>query len=254
MSNNQNLTSAQKFDSITQLFEEINKVVYDRKSIPQEKLDLTHKSRKSLFPWRGQFSPEFVELLLPTYSNKNSVILDSFVGSGSTIFEAAKLGLTCYAAELNLSAIEMAKTAEFVNMDLSKRQKIIEETEAIAEEYLLPYKWDLFSYQLRQERQMDFCEAESGEEVLSQILERGQINPSIYNLLANAVIRYLNYGSNRQISDFLKALREHTAIVKKMPKNINKCSRCLTAQFPLIQVQHSNKILFNLFHLTTYQN
>lgn len=223
MSKKKGSTFSEKFDSITKLFDEIDLIAWDRESIPQEQLDLTNKTRQSLFPWRGQFSPEFVELLLQKYSEKNTVILDPFLGSGTTIFEAAKLGLSCYGTEINPSAIVMAKTAEFVNMDLSERQKIIAETEAIAEEYLLPYQWDLFSYQLRQERQINFCESEPGEEILTKILERGKVHPSIYNLLANAVIRYLNCRSYRKIDDLLKALREHTEIVKKMPYSQNKC-------------------------------
>jgi DNA modification methylase len=218
-----NSTFSEQFDSITKLFDEIDKVALDGESIPQEKLDLTNKTRQSLFLWRGQFSPQFVELLLQKYSDKNTVVLDPFLGSGTTIFEAAKLGLSCYGAEINPSAIVMAKTAEFVNMSLSERKKIVEETEAIAREYLLPYQWDLFSYQLRQERQINFCESEPGEEILTKILERGKINPSVYNLLANAVIRYLNCRYYRKIEDFLKALREHTAIVKNLPYNKNKC-------------------------------
>ena len=223
MSNQKSSTFSETFDSINKLFDEINLIPWDKESIPQDKLDLTDKTRQSLFPWRGQFSPEFVELLLQKYSDKKTVILDPFVGSGTTIFEAAKLGLSCYGTEINPSATVMAKTAEFVNMDLSKRQKIIAETEAIAREYLLPYQWDLFSYQLRQERQINFCDSEPREEILTKILERGKIHPSIFNLLANAVIRYFNCRSYRKIDDFLKALREHTAIVKNMPYSKNKC-------------------------------
>ncbi|MDY6804707.1 MAG: DNA methyltransferase [Cyanobacteriota bacterium] len=216
-------TLSPKLDSITKLFDEINKVAWDRESIPQDRLNLTHKSRKSLLPWRGQFSPEFVELLLQKYSDKTTVILDPFLGSGTTIFEAAKLGLTCYGAEINPSAIVMAKTAEFVNIDLSERKKIVAEAEAIAEEYLLPYKWDLFSYRQRQQRQINFCEEEPEEEILTKILERGKNHPSIYNVLANAVIRYLNYGSKREISDFLNGLSKHTEIVINLPCSPNKC-------------------------------
>ena len=78
--------------SLTKLLEEIESIPYDRKSIPQESLDLANKFRTSLFPWRGQFSPELVELFLRKYSQDTSVILDPFVGSGTTLFEAARRG------------------------------------------------------------------------------------------------------------------------------------------------------------------
>lgn len=212
-----------KFQLIADIFEKIDAIAYDKKSTPQEKLDLTVKSRSSLFPWRGQFSPELIELFLKKYSQENSVILDPFVGSGTTIFEAASLGLECYGAEINPSAVEMAKTVEFVKIKLGDRKKLIEKAEAIANESLLPYQWDLFSYQLRQQQQINFCSKGTDEEILTKILQGAKNNPLIHNLLTNAAIRYLNYRSNREISDFLKALRVHTEIVKNLPYNPDKC-------------------------------
>ena len=99
--------------SVAQLVEIFEHVLCDRTSIPQESLDLANKFRTSLFPWRGQFSPELVELFLDKYSQGTSVILDPFVGSGTTLFEASRKGLTCYGAEINPSAVEMARTAHF---------------------------------------------------------------------------------------------------------------------------------------------
>src|SRR5579864_3583947 len=113
--------------SLVKLLEEIESIPYDRKSIPQENLDLANKFRTSLFPWRGQFSPELVELFLQKYSQDASVILDPFVGSGTTLFEAARRGLTCYAAEINPSAIEMASTVHFVNLPLAERKQSIQD-------------------------------------------------------------------------------------------------------------------------------
>jgi len=42
------------------LIESIRQIPHDRDSIPQENLDLANKFRTSLFPWRGQFSPELI--------------------------------------------------------------------------------------------------------------------------------------------------------------------------------------------------
>ena len=139
-------------DQIISLFKEINDLPYDRDSIPQECLDLANKFRTSLFPWRGQFSPELVELFLKKYAQESSVILDPFVGSGTTLFEAARKGLTCYAAEINPSAIEMAKTAYFMNLPLAKRKAIIQAAYALAEDQVRPFTWDLFSYQIASSR------------------------------------------------------------------------------------------------------
>src|SRR5436309_2964694 len=46
----------------------------DHDLIPQERLDLASKLRSSLLPWRGQFSPELVELLLRAFTNRNDIV------------------------------------------------------------------------------------------------------------------------------------------------------------------------------------
>lgn len=131
-------------NTVAKLLEEIDSIPYDNKSIPQESLDLANKFRTSIFPWRGQFSPELVELLLNKYSKDTSVILDPFVGSGTTLFEAARKGFTSYAAEINPSAIELARTALFVNLPLAERKNVIQAAVVLAEEYIRPFTWDLY--------------------------------------------------------------------------------------------------------------
>jgi hypothetical protein len=133
--------------SMVQLLEGIENTPLDRQSIPQESLDLANKLRASLFPWRGQFSPELVELFLNHYSQDTSVILDPFAGSGTTLFEATRKGLVCYTAEINPSAIEMARTAHFSNLSLAQRKDAIQVAVTLAEECIHPFTWDLFSYQ-----------------------------------------------------------------------------------------------------------
>lgn len=67
----------------------------DREFLPQKKLDITERTRTSLYPWRGQFSPSLVDLLLEAYACDSAVVLDPFVGSGTTLFESARHGLEC---------------------------------------------------------------------------------------------------------------------------------------------------------------
>ena len=50
------------------------------KPISKERLDIIEKTRSNLFSWRGQFSPQLVEVILDAYCFPNSVILDPFVG------------------------------------------------------------------------------------------------------------------------------------------------------------------------------
>src|SRR5262249_46994156 len=135
----------QLHDLIAKILEAINKTPYDRNSISQESLDLANKFRSSLFPWRGQFSPELIEIFLDMYSQEGTVVLDPFVGSGTTLFEASAKGLTCYGAEINPSAIEMAQSAHFTNIPIAERKASIHIALETAQKSVSPFTWDLFS-------------------------------------------------------------------------------------------------------------
>ncbi len=207
---------------VARLLEKIESVPYDRKSISQENLDLANKLRTSIFPWRGQFSPELVELFLDRYSQDTSVILDPFAGSGTTLFEAARKGLTCYAAEINPSAFEMARTAHFVNLPLTERKNLIQRAVAVAEESIRPFTWDLFSYQNQaQPPQQTF--SDSAETVFRAILRQVESKPLVHNLLSNAIIRYMNYHPPYAATDFLRALQEHAKIVTSISYSKKDC-------------------------------
>ena len=54
-------------------------------------------------PWRGQFTPDFVEALLSAY-RPHGIVLDPFCGSGTVLMEAARLGWPAYGVEVNPSA------------------------------------------------------------------------------------------------------------------------------------------------------
>ena len=76
----------------------------DRKSLPQGNLDITDRVRRNLFPWTGQFSPQLVEELLTAYAPRDGVVLDPFVGSGTSLVEAA-LAADADAAQTSVSAV-----------------------------------------------------------------------------------------------------------------------------------------------------
>lgn len=103
----------------------------DKMSIPQGELNIDNKTRSNLFAWTGQFSPQFVETLLNYYAVKDDIILDPFAGSGTTLGEAARKGISAYGIELNPSAYYMAKIYELANKPILKREKLIQETEEI---------------------------------------------------------------------------------------------------------------------------
>lgn len=87
----------------------------------QEKLDVATKKRSNLFNWRGQFTPEFVEYILQTFTNQGDFVLDPFSGSGTVLQEAARLDLRATGIEINPAAYAMSKFFTFCNLPFSER-------------------------------------------------------------------------------------------------------------------------------------
>jgi DNA modification methylase len=89
--------------------------------IEQERLDVSTKIKSNLFNWRGQFTPQFVEYILQTFTYSGDKILDPFSGSGTVLQEAARLERTAVGCEINPSAYAMSKFFTFCNMPFSER-------------------------------------------------------------------------------------------------------------------------------------
>lgn len=93
--------------------------------IPQSLLNIENKGRSNLFPWRGQFSPQFVETILDKYARPGFHVLDPFAGSGTVLHEAGLKGLRATAAEINPAAYKMACTYRFINESDKRRLSAI---------------------------------------------------------------------------------------------------------------------------------
>lgn len=103
----------------------------DYNEIPQSELNIDNKIRSNLFNWNGQFSPQFIETLLVKYAKKDCVVIDPFLGSGTTVSECARQGIEAYGTELNASAFFMAKTYECSNMIRNERKMLITKMDKI---------------------------------------------------------------------------------------------------------------------------
>ncbi len=97
----------------------------DRTSLPQGNLDLAERVRTNPFPWTGQFSPQLVERLLTAYAPRNGVVLDPFVGSGTSLVEAARLDLPACGGDLNPAAVALARVYRLVNLDATERAALL---------------------------------------------------------------------------------------------------------------------------------
>lgn len=89
--------------------------------LSQDKLDVLTKKRSNLFNWRGQFTPEFVEYILQTFTKKGDFVLDPFSGSGTVLQEAARLDLRATGIEINPAAYAMSKFFTFCNLPYQDR-------------------------------------------------------------------------------------------------------------------------------------
>mgnify|MGYP002768555066 CR=1 FL=1 len=108
-----------------------SQIPIDTKEIEQGKLNIDDKQRSNLFAWNGQFSPQFIEILLSNYAEPEFVILDPFVGSGTTLCECSRKQLASYGVELNISAYYMAKIYELSSLSKNQRVQIINGIECL---------------------------------------------------------------------------------------------------------------------------
>ena len=90
------------------------RVPLETSAVSSDHLNLAGRQRTNPFPWRGQFSPELVELLISTFGPRSGLVLDAFAGVGTTLWEAARLGLESIGTEINPAAVTMAESVRFV--------------------------------------------------------------------------------------------------------------------------------------------
>lgn len=94
----------------------------DRVSIPQSDLDISNRVRTNLLPWIGQFSPQLVEELLLAHGQRARIVIDPFVGSGTSLIEAARLGKEAWGSDLNPAAVILARAYCLANLPVDDRK------------------------------------------------------------------------------------------------------------------------------------
>jgi methylase of polypeptide subunit release factors len=204
--------------------EDFDHFSYNRALIPQEKLDLANKYRTSLFPWRGQFSPELVELFLDQFSSSTTAVFDPFAGSGTTLFECATKNLTCYGTEINPAAVAMADTVHFVNISPAERERHFCLAESLVTTMMQPFHVDLFNYQEFQNSGFGGVnQSASLEQSFVPMLQQAKTDPLAYSLILNAILRYASYRQPTGAADFLRAFREHKRLVERLPYTPTPC-------------------------------
>lgn len=137
-------------------------VPLDQTDISAACLNIEAKARSNLFPWNGQFSPQFVEVMLTRYAREDTTILDPFCGSGTVLAEASSLGLAATGIELNPAAYILARTYSLTNLHQADRIKLLSSVERKLQA-LLHKGWPLLTV-------VDPCSSETYQKALPALL------------------------------------------------------------------------------------
>jgi hypothetical protein len=124
--------------------QDLSEIPLNTTDIPQSTLNIDVRNRRNLFPWNGQFSPQLAEALLRAYASPDDTVLDPFAGSGTVLYEAARLGLAAIGTEINPAAYYMGSTYEYVNMPPGDRERALASIDRRLLETLviLPDAWE----------------------------------------------------------------------------------------------------------------
>jgi hypothetical protein len=182
--------------------------------IPQQALDLANRTRTNPFPWRGQFSPGLVELLLKTYARRESRVLDPFAGIGTTLVGAARNNLASIGTEINPAAVTMAGSVVFIPSRLDERRATIEQVRSLLKENC-SVNQPLWSGP----------EQQSGSPVakLVSLLECDQTSELESSLLQNTLIRLFEIDGEHTWEDVFHCYRQHCEIIFSLPHSTVEC-------------------------------
>jgi len=135
-----------------------DQVEADRHFVPQERLNLKDRTRTSVLPWKGQFTPELIDVLLGAYANAEAIVLDPFVGSGTTLIECGRTTRMAYGYDVNTAAAYSARTAELINIPRHERERLFHDVAALLTEQLEQFRQpDLFTWMHERQPGRDFA-------------------------------------------------------------------------------------------------
>ncbi len=123
----------------------LESVPLNTSDIDRSELDISEQVRTNPLPWKGQFSPQLIEVLLRTYAADGTSVLDPFVGSGTVLGECARRGLGCVGAEVNPAATILARLYEYVTSSKNDRLNQHREASSRIETLITEHQPALFS-------------------------------------------------------------------------------------------------------------
>ncbi len=100
--------------------------------LDQSRLNIKNRSRTSRLPWRGQFSPEFVDYIIDIVCPNSTSFLDPFCGSGTVLYEAVEKNKSAYGLEVNPAAWHLASLASFGSLPKDEKFYVLRQLERLA--------------------------------------------------------------------------------------------------------------------------
>lgn len=183
-------------------------IAIDRIEIPQQFLDVENRSRTNLFPWRGQFSPGLVEVLLSAYTSSGDVILDPFAGVGTTLVESSRKQLSCFGTEINPAAVAMAETVMFIPLRSEQRNDVLRRVRGLLDE--------AFESALPLFNQSAATHA-SCEDQLADLTKEPSLSDYERSVLTNVLIRVLASQTESDVECIHRAFLQHAEIIENLP-------------------------------------
>lgn len=182
--------------------------------LPENQLNLVERSRTSLLRWRGQFSPELIDLLLRTYADATTTVLDPFVGSGTTLLECGLRGVSAYGVDINSAAVYAARTAELINLPPVDRHKASIVVEEFLRRHLDPeITRDLFT-------SLDYSEAIEYRGTISAMFDRLasiRSNRNQETIFVNVLMQAMGDGVSLEPATLWHSFRSYQHIVSRLP-------------------------------------
>ena len=166
----------------TNLYKAFSAAVVDRNSVPQDKLNIVERVRTNPLPWTGQFSPQLAEQLLATFAPRPSIVLDPFVGSGTSLIEAARLGFSAFGCDLNIAAVILSRLYGFTNLEVDQRKVLLDEVRESLHRVIAKSDAPIFTDEL--------CQKESNSELVSSLVDiwHGAPSDAVRDLTAALII------------------------------------------------------------------
>ena len=111
---------------------------FDTEEILQADLNIANKYRSNPLRWKGQFSPQLVQVFLDNYSDSDSIVFDPFLGSGTVLLESGMSGLKASGTEINPAAVTLAQTYRFINIPIDLRHSHLQTVSNLLHDEFLP--------------------------------------------------------------------------------------------------------------------